>query len=86
MRYARRDNGERRFNVEEFLTAQQIQSYFSHTVAKLKHAVSGQIAWPPKNRKLHKYSFFVGHFNVKRKRKQTALTNITVRFRMVYLT
>jgi len=24
MRYARRDNGERRFNVEEFLTAQQI--------------------------------------------------------------
>jgi len=28
MRYARRDNGERRFNVEEFLTAQQIQATF----------------------------------------------------------
>ena len=42
MRYARRDNGERRFNVEEFLTAQQIQSYFSHTAAKLKHAVTAQ--------------------------------------------
>jgi len=42
MRYARRDSGERRFNVEEFLTAQQIQSYFSRTVAKLKHAVTAQ--------------------------------------------
>jgi len=42
MRYARRDNGERRFNVEEFLTAQQIQSYFSRTAAKLKHAVTAQ--------------------------------------------
>jgi len=42
MRYARRDNGERRFNVEEFLTAQQIQSYFSSTAAKLKHAVTAQ--------------------------------------------
>ena len=42
MRYARRDNGERRFDVEEFLTAQQIQSYFSRTAAKLKHAVTAQ--------------------------------------------
>ena len=42
MRYARRDNGEWRFNVEEFLTAQQIQSYFSSTAAKLKHAVTAQ--------------------------------------------
>ena len=42
MRYARRDNGERRFNLEEFLTAQQIQSYFSRTDAKLKHAVTAQ--------------------------------------------
>ena len=33
----------------------------------------------------YKYSFF-GHFNFNRKRKQTAVTNITVRFRMVYLT
>jgi len=31
MRYSGRDNGERCFNVEEFLTAQQIQSYFSRT-------------------------------------------------------
>jgi len=42
MRYATRDNGERRFNVEEFLTAQQIQSYFSRTAAKLKQAVIAQ--------------------------------------------
>ena len=27
---------------------------------------------------------FFGHFNFNRKRKQTAVTNITVRFRMVY--
>ena len=40
MRYARSANGERRFDVEEFLTAQQIQSYFSRTAAKLKHAVT----------------------------------------------
>ena len=26
MRYARRDDGERRFNVKEFLTAQQLNS------------------------------------------------------------
>ena len=43
MRYARRDNGERRFNVEEFLTAQRIQSYFSRTAEKLKHAVNGSV-------------------------------------------
>jgi len=42
MRYARRDNGERRFNLEEFLTAQQIQNYFSLTAAKLKQAVTAQ--------------------------------------------
>ena len=42
MRYARRANGERRFNVEEFLPAQQIESYFSRTAAKLKHAVTAQ--------------------------------------------
>ena len=42
MRYARRNNGERRFNVEEFLTAQQIQSFFSRTAAKSNHAVTAQ--------------------------------------------
>ena len=42
IRYARRDSGERRFDVEEFLTAQQIQSYFARTAAKLKHAVTAQ--------------------------------------------
>ena len=30
--------------------------------------------------------FVFRHFNFKRKRKQTAVTNITIRFRMVYLT
>jgi len=60
MRYARRDNGERRFDVEGFLTAQEIQSYFSRTAAKLKYAVTTQgmtpstitIARRPENRKL----------------------------------
>ena len=43
MRYARRDSGERgRFDVEEFLTAQQVQSYFSRTAAKLRHAVTAK--------------------------------------------
>jgi len=42
MCYARRDNGERRFNEEKFLTAQQIQSYFLRAAAKLKHAVTAQ--------------------------------------------
>ena len=42
MRYARGDNGERCFHVEELLTAQQIHSYFSRTAAKLKHAVTTQ--------------------------------------------
>jgi len=42
MRYARRENGERRFNVEDFLTAQHIQSCFSRTAAKLKHVVTAQ--------------------------------------------
>jgi len=42
MRYARRDKGELRFNVEEFLTTQQIQRYFLRTVAILKHAVTAQ--------------------------------------------
>jgi len=41
-RYARRDNGEQRFDMEEFSTAEQIQSYFSRTAAKLKHAVTTQ--------------------------------------------
>jgi len=42
MRCPRRDNSERRFNVEEFLTAQEIQSYFLRTATKLKHAVTAQ--------------------------------------------
>ena len=42
MRYVTKNNGERHFNVEEFLIAQQIQSYFSRTAAKLKHAVTAQ--------------------------------------------
>lgn len=42
MRYARGDNGQRRFKVHEFLTAQQIQGYFSRTAAKLRHATAPQ--------------------------------------------
>lgn len=37
LRYTRSENGLRRFTVEEFLTPQQIQSYFSRTAAKLRH-------------------------------------------------
>ncbi|KAL9959285.1 hypothetical protein ACROYT_G032596 [Oculina patagonica] len=40
MRYTRKENGQRLFQVDEFLTAQQIQGYFSRTAAKLKHATS----------------------------------------------
>ena len=42
MRYARRDNSERHFYVEEFLTAQQIQSYVSRSATKLWPAVTAQ--------------------------------------------
>ena len=40
MRYARNERGERRFKVDEFLTAGQIQSFFSRTAAKLRHAAT----------------------------------------------
>ncbi|KAL9977161.1 hypothetical protein ACROYT_G014539 [Oculina patagonica] len=40
MQYARKENGQRLFQVDEFLTAQQIQGYFSRTAAKLKYATS----------------------------------------------
>ena len=40
MRYARNERGERRFKVDEFLTAGKIQSFFSRTVARLRHAVA----------------------------------------------
>ncbi|KAK3739290.1 hypothetical protein QZH41_007137 [Actinostola sp. cb2023] len=36
MRYARDNNGLRLFTVKEFLTPQQVQSYFSRTATKLK--------------------------------------------------
>ena len=38
MRYARKENGERLFKVEDFLSAQQIRGYFSRSAAKLKRA------------------------------------------------
>ncbi|KAL9974657.1 hypothetical protein ACROYT_G011720 [Oculina patagonica] len=38
--YQKKENGQRLFQVDEFLTAQQIQGYFSRTAAKLKHATS----------------------------------------------
>ena len=40
MRYARNQLGEKLFTVDEFLTAQQIQSYFSRKASKLRHAHS----------------------------------------------
>ncbi|KAK3715340.1 hypothetical protein QZH41_001341 [Actinostola sp. cb2023] len=36
MRYAKHNDGSRRFTVEEFLTPQQIKSYFSRTAGKLR--------------------------------------------------
>ena len=42
MRYTRGDKGQRRFKVDEFLTAQQIQGYFSRSSAKLRHAKAPQ--------------------------------------------
>jgi len=40
LRHAKYDNGERRFGVSEFLTPQQVQSYFSRTAAKLRQTVA----------------------------------------------
>ena len=40
MRYACKERGECRFKVDEFLTAGQIQSFFSRTAAKLCHAAT----------------------------------------------
>ena len=37
LRHAKRDNGDRRFKYDEFLTPQQIKSYFSRKAAKLKY-------------------------------------------------
>ena len=40
MRYARNQDGEKLFTVSEFLTAKQIQSYFSRKASKLRHSPS----------------------------------------------
>lgn len=37
MRYARKEDGSRQFKMSEFLTAQQIQSFFSRRASKLRH-------------------------------------------------
>jgi hypothetical protein len=34
LRHVRNDNGDRRFNIDEFITPQQIKSYFSRKPAK----------------------------------------------------
>ena len=47
MRYARRDSGERCFDVEEFLTAQQIQSYFACKKKKKKVKSAYEPSGPP---------------------------------------
>ena len=44
MRYAKTEKGQRRFTVDEFLSAQQIQGYFSRAAAKLRHATAPQSA------------------------------------------
>ena len=40
MRYARNQQGAKLFKVDEFLTAQQIQSYFSRKASKRRHSHS----------------------------------------------
>ncbi|KAL9963761.1 hypothetical protein ACROYT_G027299 [Oculina patagonica] len=40
MRFAKKANGSRLFSKDEFLTAQQIRSFFSRTAAKLRNAVA----------------------------------------------
>ena len=40
MRYARNQEGEKLFTVSEFLTEQEIQSYFSRRASKLRHSHS----------------------------------------------
>ena len=40
MRYAQNQQGAKLFTVDEFLTAQQIQSYFSRRASKLRHSHS----------------------------------------------
>ena len=42
MRYARTEKGQRRFTVDEFLSAQQIQGHFFRAAAKLRHATASQ--------------------------------------------
>ena len=42
LRYARTEKSQRRFIVDEFLSAQQIQGYFSRAAAKLRHATAPQ--------------------------------------------
>ena len=37
MRYEKDERGKRRFTVDEFLSPQQVQSYFSRAAAKLKN-------------------------------------------------
>ena len=37
MRYARDEGGNRRFTIDEFLTPQQVTSFFSRMAAKLKN-------------------------------------------------
>jgi len=40
MRYARNQQGAKLFTVDEFLTTQQIESYFSREASKLRHSHS----------------------------------------------
>ena len=54
MRRAKNENGERRFAVGEFLSPQQIKSYFSRSAAKIKQADRWQRSmYQPLMRKWH---------------------------------
>lgn len=44
LRNARAESGKRRFSIDEFLTPQQIKSYFSRKAAKIKQVVADEEA------------------------------------------
>ena len=47
MRYAKELDGSRRFKIEEFLSANQIKSYFSRKASKLRHGPIAQVRNAP---------------------------------------
>ena len=47
MHYTKTDNGQQRFKMAEFLTAQQIQGYFSRTATILRHTTAALLVQDP---------------------------------------